>query len=322
MKFVHTVMSIVTKYLAVFIVVCSFIAYAWPHYFMRLQDLTGLFLGLIFFFMGITLSTEQILSVIKNPKYAFIGFFLKWTITVGFSFMIAFIFFKNSPELAAGVILSGIVPSGTAANLYTFIAGGEVALSITMATLDTIVSPLMTPSIASFTIGKVIDVNAVGLFVNIMFIVFVPLFLGLFVQWKFPKQVSIVKPYTSIFSQIALLLVVFSVVSKAQSTLQENLQYLPLIFLAVILQVVAPMFIGYFVAKTMKVKFDYVIAITFHTGICNTALSATLASDHISAIAAVPAVANMIVNLTIGAMVARIFDKQNQVGVAMLTGNE
>lgn len=310
MKIIQSLISFVTRFLPILIVLFSIIAYVWPHHFTSIQGLTGFCLGLIFFLMGITLSTEQIMSVIKNPKYAFIGFLLKWTITVGFSLVIAYLFFKNNPELAAGVILAGIVPSGTSANLYTFIAGGEAALSITMATLDTIIAPVITPLIAELSIGKVIEINTLGLFINIILIVFVPLFLGLFVQWKFPKQVAHVKPYTSIVSQIALLTVVLSVVSKAQATLQENLQYLPLIFIAVTLQVIVPMFIGYLIASIMRIDYKYVIAISFHTGICNTALSATLASEHISAIAAVPAVANMIVNLTIGAIVARMFSRR------------
>lgn len=312
MKYINLLIATLTKYLSLFIIIFSLIAYLLPDFFTRIQNLTGVFLGIIFFFMGITLSTEQILSVIKNPKYAFIGFFLKWAITVGISFVIAYVFFNHNPEIASGIILSGIVPSGTSANLYTFIAGGEVALSLTMATLDTIVSPMMTPIIAQWTIGKVIEIDALGLFINIIFIVFIPLFLGLFVQWKFPKPVTYVKPYSSIISQVALLLVVLSVVSKAQETLQENLLYLPLIFVAVSLQVIVPMFIGYFVAKVLRINDMYVIAITFHTGICNTALSATLASEHISSIAAVPAVANMIVNLTVGAIVARMFSKRQQ----------
>src|SRR5690625_806235 len=303
-------MAIIANYLPIWLVVFSLIAYLFPHLFVSVQGLTGLCLGLIFLLMGMSLATEQIMNVIKKPTNAFIGFILKWTITVGVTITIAFLFFSHNPEIASGVILEGIVPSGTSANLYTFIAGGVLAVSITIATLDTIVSPILTPSLVQMSIGKVIPISFWALFLNIIWIVFIPLFLGLFLQWMFPKKVEVVRPYTSLFSQLALFVIILSVVSKAQPTLEENITHLPLILVAVCLQVMIPMFAGFMIAKLFNIANENVIAITFHTGICNTALSATLATEHISALAAVPAVANMIVNLTVGAIVARIFEKQ------------
>src|SRR5690625_381841 len=304
--------AFISRFLPLWILACSLIAFLIPKVFGPIQGLTGICLGLIFLFMGMSLSTEQIMSVIKQPKYAFIGIALKWIIMVGVTIIIAFSFFSNNPDLASGIILAGTVPSGTSANIYTFIGGGEVALSITMATLDTIISPVLTPSLVQASVGKVVPVDFMALFMNIIWIVFVPLFIGLFLQWKFPKRVSVVKPYTGLLSQLALFVVVLSVISKAQPSLQENISLLPLIFVAVVLQVSIPMFSGYYISKLMKVPRVNMVAITFHTGICNTALSATLAMEHFSSLAAVPAVANMVVNLTIGAIVAKIFEKRRE----------
>lgn len=301
-------MRIIAKYLPLWLVLCSMIAYLWPAYFKPIQGLTGLFLGLIFLLMGLSLAMEQMREVIKKPLNVFGGFALKWTVMVGVTIILAFLFFKNSPDLLSGLILAGTVPSGTSANLYTFIAGGEVAASITMATLDTIVAPIATPGVMQLSVGKIIPIDFFALFINIILIVFIPLFLGLFLQYKSPKRVRFIKPYTSILSQMSLFLIILAVVSQAQPMLEQNFSHLPLIFLAVSLQVIVPMFTGYTLAKLFKVADQYVIAITFHTGICNTALSATLATDHLSALAAVPSVANMIVNLTVGAIVARRFE--------------
>lgn len=296
------------KFLPLWLLCFSFIAYLFPNAFITMQGLTGICLGLIFFLMGMSLQTEQIVQTFKHPKYALIGFGLKWIIMVGVSIFIAFGFFKNNPEIASGFILAGTVPSGTSANLYTFIAGGEVALSLTMATLDTIVAPLVTPTFVQVTIGQVVPVNFWALFFNIIFIVFIPLFFGLFLQWKFPRNVQFIQPYSSVISQLALLVIILAVVSKAQPTLQENLTLLPLIFLLVFFQVTLPMFGGFLLAKWFKFPRSHIIAVTFHVGICNTALSATLATEHISALAAVPSVVTVIVNLTIGAMVAKLFE--------------
>ncbi|WP_144509607.1 bile acid:sodium symporter family protein [Bacillus sp. FJAT-22090] len=310
MKVISIASHFISKYLPVWILLLSFIAYFLPDLFIPIRSLTGVGLGMIFLLMGLSLSTEKLISLIKNPKYALLGVLLKWTIMVIVTIGVAYIFFKNNAELATGVILAGTVPSGTSANIYTFIAGGEAALSITMATMDTIISPLLTPALVQFFAGKLIPIAFWPLFLNIIYIVFIPLFLGLFLQWKFTKRIEIVKPYTAVLSQIALFIVVLSVISSAQNSLQMNLSLLPIIFIAVFFQVSIPMFAGYWISKLGKAPEQNARAILFHTGICNTALAATLAMEHVSSLAAVPAVANMVVNLTLGALVANHFAKK------------
>ncbi len=96
-------------------------------------------------------------------------------------------------------------------------------------------------------------------------------------------------------------------VSSAQATFKDNIALLPMIFFAVFFQVSVPMGLGYILAKLIRVREENCRAILFHTGICNTALSATLSMQHVSSVAAVPSVANMIINLTLGALVANLF---------------
>lgn len=314
MRILPAIADFISRYLPLWIIGLSVVAYLIPNFFRPIQGLTELSLGAIFLFMGMSLSTEQIKSVIKKTKYAFIGILFKWTIMVGVTIAIAYLFFSDNAELASGIILAGVVPSGTSANIYTFIGGGEVALSITMATLDTVISPFLTPGLVQASVGKVVPVDGLAIFMNIIWVVFIPLFAGLFLQWQLPKQISLIKPYTSVISQLALFIVVLAVISKAQPALVENITLLPLIFIAVILQVSIPMFLGYYLAKLFNIPQANIVAITFHTGICNTALASTLAVEHFSSLAAVPAVANMVVNLTIGAIVAKLFERRrNQI---------
>ncbi|WP_428912027.1 bile acid:sodium symporter family protein [Niallia sp. Krafla_26] len=307
MRFLQPVIAVISKFLPLWILCCAVIAYLIPELFVSIRNLTSLALGVIFLLMGMTLSIDSLISVVKNPKPSMIGVTLKWVISVGISILLAYLFFADNPDLAAGIILAGSVSSGTSANLYSMIAGGEVALSLSMATVDTIISPLLTPSLMQWFAGKFIEIHFWSLFLNIIYVVFIPLFLGVFLKWKWSEKVKVITPYTSILSMLALFIVVLSVVSNAQSSLQQNLEWLPIIFIAVFLQVSIPMFLGYFLSKAFKLKEKNCRAILFHTGICNTALAATLAMQHINSIAAVPSVANMIVNLTLGALVANLF---------------
>src|SRR5699024_1030893 len=115
---------------------------------------------------------------------------------------------------------------------------------------------------------RVVPVDFMALFMNIIWIVFIPLFIGLFLQWKFPKRVKVITPYTGLLSQLALFVVVLSVISKAEPALRENMSLLPFVFIAVILQVAIPMFAGFLISKLLKVPRANMVAITFHTGIC------------------------------------------------------
>ncbi len=302
--------SLISRFLPVWIVTLAIIAYFFPEAFRGFRGWTGFGLGAIFLLMGMQLATSQLIASIKHPKNAFVGIALKWTIMAGVSIGVAYLFFGDYPEVAIGVILSGTVPSGTSANLYSFIAGGDVALSITMATLDTIISPLLTPSLTQLFAGQLIPIKFWAIFLNIIYIVFIPLFLGVFLQWKFSQTVNKVKPYTAILSQLALFLIIVSVISSAQSSLEENLHLLPLIAIAVFLQVAIPMFGGYYIAKLLKIEEAAARSILFQTGICNTALAATLALEHVSSLAAVPAVVNMVINLTLGAIMSNYFARK------------
>lgn len=316
MKIFQFCMRMLSKFLPLWIVLLSIISYVFPNTFRSIRSFTGIGLGTIFLLMGMSLSSQSILSVLKKPKNALIGVALKWIITVGITIVIAFLFFQAEPEIAAGVILAGTVPSGTSANLYTFIAGGEVALSITMATMDTIISPLLTPTLVQVSAGKFIEIAFLPLFFNIIYIVFIPLFVGLFLQWKWYDKVKYVQPYTSFISTIALFIVVLSVISGAQQSLHQHIKLLPLIFVAVFFQVSIPMIAGYWIARYFNIAEPSRRSILFHVGICNTALSSTLAMQHISSVAAVPAVANMVVNLTIGALVANMLSYRDKTEVS------
>lgn len=306
----HQVKRLLASYLPFWIVLIAWSAFQFPNVYGLIQGFAGVGLGLIFLLMGMQLAVTELRKTIKRPRAVFIGVALKWVIMVSVSVGLATLFFRNQPELAMGIIVSGTVPSGTSANLYAFIAGGDVALSITMATLDTVISPVLTPLLTDWFAGKLIPLDLVALFQSILLIVFIPLFSGIFLQWKWSSQVDRVKPYTPVISQVTLLLIVASVVSSAQPSLVEHVALLPKIAGVVFLQVSIPMLLGYGLAKVLGVGEAGARSILFQVGICNTALAATLAMAHIGALAAIPAVMNMIINLSLGAFVSNYFSSR------------
>jgi BASS family bile acid:Na+ symporter len=273
-----------------------------------MKNWTGPALGFILFTMGLTLSLDSLRKVIREPAIALLSILGKWTFTLGVSILLAFLFFAGNPVLTAGIILAGAVPSGTSANLYTFMAGGTLALSIMMSAVDTVIGPLATPVIMKHVAGSIVPVKFFPVFLQMVYIVLLPILLGLLLQWRWEKRVAAVRNRIPLFSSAALLLIDLAVVSNAQPVLAAHLSLLPMLFFCVFLQVTLPMLLGYLYGFCIRAAEPDRRAIAYQFGICNTALAALLAMQHIDAMAAVPAVANMITNTTLGALIANMWE--------------
>ena len=133
---------------------------------------------IIMFGMGTTLSVADFSRVFKMPWPVFIGFVLQFSVMplTGLALAKAFGF---DAKVAAGVVLIGSCPGGVASNLMTFLAGGNVALSVTMTSCSTLVSPLMTPFLMDKLAGQFIEINFLGMMFGIINMVIVPIVAGL-----------------------------------------------------------------------------------------------------------------------------------------------
>ena len=133
---------------------------------------------IIMFGMGTTLSLADFTRVLKMPWPVFIGFFLQFTIMplVGFTLAKAFGF---SNEIAAGVVLIGCCPSGVASNVMAYLAGGDVALSVTITSFTTLAAPIMTPLWMKVLAGAFVEVQFLKMMFDIINIIIVPIVAGL-----------------------------------------------------------------------------------------------------------------------------------------------
>jgi BASS family bile acid:Na+ symporter len=297
-----------TKFLALWLICSSLVAYHYPDHFNMIRNGTSFALAFILFNMGLALPISSLKAILLQPKNAFIGVAGKWTITIGISLLLAFLFFPGQPALIAGIILAGAVPSGTSANLYTLMAGGTLALSILMSAIDTLIGPFFTPTIMKYTVGSVVPVPFFSLFIKMVYVVLLPILLGLFIQWKWGNKLGKLREIIPLFSSAALIFINLAVVSSAQHILHLNINLLPVLLLCVFLQITVPMVLGYFCGAAFRMPEADRRSIVYEFGICNTALASILAIEYISPIAAVPAVINMITNTSIGALIAVSWD--------------
>lgn len=144
MEQIKKICNFMSSNIAIFIIIFSVIAFFYPGGFAWATRYTTWFLGAAMFGMGLTIKTEDFKVVFTRPKDLCIGFLLQYTVMPATAFMLAKAF-GLSADLALGVILVGCCPGGTASNVITYVAGGDVPLSVGMTIVSTILAPVCTP---------------------------------------------------------------------------------------------------------------------------------------------------------------------------------
>ncbi|MFC7391973.1 bile acid:sodium symporter family protein [Scopulibacillus cellulosilyticus] len=305
----------ISRLLPLWIILLAFIAFFFSRECRIFSHATNPAIGFVLLLMGLTLDKSRLFSLIRHPWESLIGSLGKWMIAPGVSVALAYLFFSHNESLRNGIIMAGIVPSGTSANLNALIAGGDVAYSVTMTAIDTIIGgPLLTPALASVFAGAGIHVEYLPFVLKMMKIVFFPLIFGLILQIVFPVLKRILNKYTSIFSSLALFIVVLGVVSGAQASLESHMTILLSVAVCVTLQVSLQMFFGYGLGRLLNFRSSDCRSLIFETGICNSALAAVLANSYFGSVAGVAAMANMVCNLTMGSLVASLLSKKSYKG--------
>ncbi|MBN1507637.1 MAG: bile acid:sodium symporter family protein [Sedimentisphaerales bacterium] len=164
----------------VFAFVAASMFYPWMFMTWAAYDLGKLIVPLIqiiMFGMGTTLSMMDFARVVKIPWPVFIGFFLQFTVMPLVGFSLAWII-GFEPQIAAGMVLIGSCPGGVASNVMTYLAGGDVALSVTMTSCSTLASPVMTPFWMKVLAGRLVPVNFFEMMFSIINMIIVPLAAG------------------------------------------------------------------------------------------------------------------------------------------------
>ena len=267
-------------------------------------------LGVIMFGMGLTLSAQDLKIVLSRPKDILIGCLTQFTVMP----LLAWILTKTfslSQELAIGVILVGCCPGGTASNVITYLAKGDLALSVGMTAASTLLAPLLTPLLVWLLAGTMVDVNTTGMLLSIVYIVILPIVCGLLCQRFIPKLTHRVTPYLPAFSSLAVALTVGIVVSHNADRLMTAGM---LVVLVVILHNLCGLGIGYLVGRLLRLQRPKCVALSIEVGMQNSGLATSLAVMHfaIFPLATIPGAVFSVWHNISGAIIARIYSRNTQ----------
>ena len=262
-------------------------------------------LGAIMFGMGLTLSPTDFKVVLSRPKDILIGCLTQFTVMPLLALGLTWAF-SLPQELAIGVILVGCCPGGTASNVITYLAKGDLALSVGMTAASTLLAPLLTPLLVWLLAGTMVDVDTVGMLMSIVYVVIAPIVCGLLCQRFLPKLTKLLTPYLPAFSSIVIAMVVGIVVShNAARLLTAGL----LIVAVVMIHNLLGLAIGFTVGRLLRLQRPKCVALSIEVGMQNSGLASSLAVLHFAAypLATIPGAVFSVWHNISGALVAKLY---------------
>ena len=167
MKALERFSQFVSNTFAVWVLIFAALAFFIPDGFSWIAAYITVLLGIVMFGMGLTISPADFKEVLTRPKDVLIGVVGQFLIMPTLAFLLVKLF-DLPPEIAVGVILVGCCPGGTASNVMTFLSKGDVALSVTITSITTLLAPVVTPALIFLFASEYIDVAPTSLFISIV----------------------------------------------------------------------------------------------------------------------------------------------------------
>lgn len=245
---------------------------------------TNTLLGLVMFGMGLTLRPVDFALVAKRPVPILVGVAAQYIVMPLLALLVCWIL-QLPPELAAGVILVGCAPGGTASNVVSFLARGDVAVSVTMTSISTLLAPLLTPLLTLWLAGQYMPLDGASMAMSIVTIVLVPVIAGILVRLvlsRFVERLLPILPWLSVLGIAAIVAIVVS--GSADRIIQAGL----LVLLAVAIHNVLGYTLGYLIGRFTGQPVPVRRATAVEVGMQNSGLAAGLAAQYMSPLAALP----------------------------------
>lgn len=274
MNQIKKICNFMSTNIAVLIIIFSVIAFFYPKGFSWATNYTTLFLGAAMFGMGLTIKTEDFRIVFTRPRELSIGFLLQYTVMPITAFGLAKLF-GLSADLALGVILVGCCPGGTASNVITYVAGGDVPLSVGMTIVSTLLAPLCTPVLVYLLAGSWVEVSLLTMMLSVVKVVLLPVLLGILIYRLFPKQIDAIRQLLPLVSVIAIVMIISGIVG---SNAEKIATCGALVMAVVALHNMAGLCLGTCAAKLLKLEEKKVTAIGIEVGMQNSGLAISLAT--------------------------------------------
>lgn len=280
----NSMLGRLTQLFPLWAIIFSLLAWQYPELFSAYESWIVPLLSVVMFGMGLTLHLSDFSYVLQMPRLIFAGIVLQYTImpltAVGLSNIMGL-----DPVLTAGMILVGTCPGGTASNVICYLARGNVALSITLTAISTLLAVILTPALTAELVSKSINVPALDMLLSIVYMVVVPVSAGVLLNHVAGK---ILKPVRIVFPLVSVIAIVFIITIIVSLNADHVHQIGSAVLIAVILHNSAGLFLGYFSSRLLGYSPTECRTLAIEVGMQNSGLAVALASKYFTATAALP----------------------------------
>lgn len=274
MKVLDQISKLIVKNIAWIIIVLSVIAFFNPEYFTWTLKYIAVFLGVAMFGMGTAIEFAQFKEILKQPKLVLAGCMAQYLVMPLAAWLIAKGFNLN-PQLALGVILVGCCPGGTASNVITHIADGDVPLSVSMTIVSTLLAPIVTPTLVYMLAGAWVEVSFWPMVKSVVMIILIPVLVGIAVNRYARKFVDKGKNVFPLLSALAIIFIIAGIIAANAGKIVECGFF---VLLVVICHNAIGLFGGLAIAKLMHASYKQETAIAIEVGMQNSGLAISLAT--------------------------------------------
>lgn len=283
----------------------------YPQYFVewegfRFTLLITPLIQLIMFGMGTSMSFDDFVGVVKMPKGVLIGVVSHFIIMPLLGFTLASVS-TLEPEIAAGIILIGCSPNGMASNVISYLAGANLALSITITAISTMLSPFITPLLMKLLAGALVEIDVLHMMWDITKMVILPIGAGLLFNRLFSGKVKWLDNAMPIVSMTGI---AFSIVVITAAGRDSLISIGPILLLLVLIHNLSGYFLGYWSARLFKMEERDCRTIAIEVGMQNGGLASGIAKEmgKIATIGLAPAIFGPLMNVT-GSLLASWWHK-------------
>ena len=296
----------IADYMGVLVLLAAVVALIWPGAFNGVKPtVINPLLGVIMFGMGMTLRWEDFRVVFSRPKDVIIGCLAQFTVMPLLAWLLARAFSLDE-ALTVGVVLVGCCPGGTASNVITYLAKGDLALSVGMTGVSTLLAPMLTPLLVWLLAGKTVDVDVAAMFLSILWVVILPIVAGLLMKRLLPKLTEQATAYLPALSSLVIAAIVLIIIAASADRLLSG----GLVIIAVVmLHNIGGLSVGYLIARLLGLSWPKRKALSIEVGMQNSGLASSLATLHFAAypMATIPGAVFSVWHNISGAIVARFY---------------
>ena len=274
----------------------------------QLSNLITPLIQVIMFGMGTSLSLRDFSEVVKSPKSVLIGVFAQFLIMPSLGFALASLS-GLPPEIAAGIILAGSSPSGTASNVMTYLAKANLALSVTLTSITTLMAPLMTPLLMKGLAGQFIEIDLLKMMWDIVKMIILPIAAGLIFNKILKGKSAWLDRAMPLVSMLGIALIILVITAAGRDSL---LSIGPILIVLVMIHNLSGYGIGYFLSKLLGLDERDSRTVAIEVGMQNAGLASGLAKSlgKIATVGLAPAVFGPMQNIT-GSILASYWHKKS-----------